>query len=420
MEIRKQELKNGLVILTDAMPQVRSVSVGVWMRVGSRHENAETQGISHFIEHLLFKGTRTRNAGAIAEAIDSVGGQLNAFTDKEYVGFYAKVLDEHLPEAFEILADIVLNPTFPSAEVERERNVIFEEINMVEDSPQEAIHDIFLESFWPRHPLGRAISGTKSSVGRIRRRDVLRHFRQNYTACNMVVAAAGNIRHGQVQRLAAKWFSELSAGTPAEAGSPPAASPSRVVRHKEHLEQMHLCLGTVSPSLTSKERYPAHLLSHILGGGVSSRLFQNIREKRGLVYDIDSTLDMYVDAGSLVVYAGTAPKNAARVVDLARREFRRIREKAVADDELRRAKEFLKSSVVMSLESPSSRMTQLAQQEIYYRRSVGVGEVLRRIDRITTGDVRRVAEGLFGAGPLAMVALGSRNGHELERVSLEL
>lgn len=420
MSIRKKEYGNGLVVLTDAMPGVRSLSVGVWMRLGSRHESHETHGIAHFIEHLLFKGTGSRNAAKIAEAIDSVGGQLNAFTDKEYVGYYARVLDEHLPEAFEILADIVLNPTFPPAEVERERNVIFEEINMVEDSPQELIHDLFLEHFWPAHPLGRPVSGTKKSVERIRRRDVVRHFRSHYTARNMIVAAAGNIRHARVQKLAERYFHGLESGSRVEPGPPPAARQARVVRRKPNLEQMHLCLGTVSPSLKSAERYPAHVLSHVLGGGVSSRLFQKIREKRGLVYDIDSTLDMYQDAGSLVVYAGMAPEAAPRVVELTRREFRKLREKAVSEDELSRAKEFLKSSVVMSLESPGSRMTQLAQQEIYFGRHVPVGEVLRSIDRISAGDVLRVANELFTRAPLAMVALGSRNGHELESVPLEI
>lgn len=420
MDIRKMEFGNGLVVLTDAMPGVRSLAVGVWVRLGSRHERDECHGIAHFIEHLLFKGTGKRSAAKIAEAIDSVGGQLNAFTDKEYVGFYARVLDEHLPEAFEILADIVLNPTFPRVEVERERNVIYEEINMVEDSPQELIHDLFFEHFWRDHPLGRSIPGTRESVERIRRRDVVRHFHDHYTACNMIVAAAGNIRHGRVQKLAQHYFCSLGAGSRVAPGPAPVASCTRVIRQKTNLEQMYLCLGTVSPSLRSAERYPAHVLSHILGGGVSSRLFQNIREKRGLVYDIDSTLEMYQDAGSLLVYAGMVPEAAPKVVELTRREFRRLREKAVSEDELRRAKEFLKSSVVMSLESPGSRMTQLAQQEIFFGRPIPVGEVLRRIDRISAADVRRVANGFFGSGPLTMVALGSRNGHELESVPLEI
>jgi len=420
MDIRKREFANGLVVLTDAMPDVRSLAVGVWMRLGSRHESEENHGIAHFIEHLLFKGTGRRDTRQIAEAIDSVGGQLNAFTDKEYVGFYARILDQHLPEAFEILADIVLNPTFPRAEVERERNVIYEEINMVEDSPQELIHDLFLEHFWRGHPLGRSISGSKASVERIRRRDVIRHFHAHYTACNMIVAAAGNIRHGRVQKLAERYFASLDRGSRVSPGPAPLARHVRVIRQKPNLEQMHICLGTVSPSLKSADRYPAHVLSHVLGGGVSSRLFQNIREKRGLVYDIDSTLDLYQDAGSLVVYAGMAPEVAPRVVELTRREFRRLRERAVSEDELRRAKEFLKSAVVMSLESPGSRMTQLAQQEIVYGRYVSAGEVLRTIDRISAADVRRVANELFRAGPLAMISLGSRNGHELESVPLEI
>ena len=212
MDVQKKRLRNGLVIASEVMPHLRSVSLGVWVKCGSRFETAEKTGISHFIEHLLFKGTPTRSAARIAEAIDSVGGQLNAFTDKEYVGFYAKVLDEHLPFAFDLLSDIVLNPIFPNHEVQRERNVIFEEINMVEDSPQELILDVYLEKFWKGHPLGRPISGTKKSVTQIARVDVKRFFQKNYKAGNMVISVAGNIRHRDVQRLAERYFSGLEPG----------------------------------------------------------------------------------------------------------------------------------------------------------------------------------------------------------------
>jgi len=420
MDIRKKELKNGLVVVTDAMPGVRSASVGVWVRVGSRAESAEVHGVSHFIEHLLFKGTRHRTAGELAAAIDSIGGQLNAFTDKEYVGFYAKVLDEHLARAFELLSDIVLNPTFPAAELRRERNVICEEISMVEDSPQELIHDLFLENFWPGHALGRPISGTKASVQRITRQEVVRYFREHYTACNTVISVAGNIRHGAVQRLAEKYFSGLAAGRPVAIGASPASTPARVARSKAHLEQTHFCLGTRAPSLLSADRYAAHALSHVLGGGVSSRLFQNIRERRGLVYDIESTLDLYRDAGSLVVYAGAAPEAAPEVLDLTLRELRRLKGRLIPSDELKRAKEFLKSSVVLSLESTSSRMTQLAQQEIYYGGVVPIEEVLRKIERVDVRSIRAVANEMLNAPEIALVVLGNGSAGSLRDFGIEV
>jgi predicted Zn-dependent peptidase len=410
MDVRKKVLKNGLTIASEVMPHLRSVSLGVWVKCGSRVEEADKTGLSHFIEHLLFKGTRKRSAKDIAEAIDSVGGQLNAFTEKEYVGFYAKVLDEHLPFAFELLSDIVLNPAFPPVEMKREREVIFEEIRMVEDSPQELILDIYLEKFWKGHPLGRPISGTKKTVGRISRRDVLEFFRKNYNAGNMIVAVAGNIRHREVQELAERYFSALQPGDAADPGPPPRAHAGLVVRRKDQLEQTHLCLGTVSPPITSEDRYCCHLLSSILGGGLSSRLFQNIREKRGLVYSIFSMLNLYRDAGSLMVYAGTAPEKAAQVVDLTLREFRRLREELVPHRELKRAKESIKGSLMLSLESSSSRMTHLAQQLIYFGRFYRLEEILRAVERVTARDIRRLANGLFDGSHLALAALGSPDG----------
>ena len=418
MDVRKRVMKNGLIVASEVMPHLRSVSLGVWVRCGSRIERDGNAGISHFIEHLLFKGTRKRSAARIAEAIDSVGGQLDAFTEKEYVGFYAKVLDEHLPFAFDLLSDIVLNPSFPAAEMQRERQVIFEEINMVEDSPQDLIFDMYQQNFWKGHPLGRPISGTKQSVGRIARRDVREFFRRNYNASNMVIAVAGNIRHREVAELAERYFSSLEAGVAADPGAPPIARAGRVVRRKSNLEQTHICLGTVSPAVTSEERYCSHLLCYILGGGVSSRLFQNIREKRGLVYSIYSTLNLYRDAGSLVVYAGTAPDKAAQVVDLTLVEFRRLREQPVPSRELRRAKESIKGSVMLSLESSSSRMTHLAQQLIYHGRFCSLEEILEAVERITARDILNLANRIFCSSCLTLTALGGRNGRDLQTMTI--
>ncbi|HYK88437.1 MAG TPA: pitrilysin family protein [Acidobacteriota bacterium] len=410
MDVQIKQMRNGLVVVSEVMPHLRSVSIGVWVKSGSRFEESGTTGISHFIEHLLFKGTRSRSAGEIAEAIDSVGGQLNAFTEKEYVGFYAKVLDEHLPFAFELLSDIVLNPTFPTVEMNRERNVIFEEINMIEDSPQELVQDIYMENFWKGHPLGRPISGTKKSVARIARKDVIRHFNSHYTAKNTIISVAGNVRHGKVYELARRYFSDLAAGNCADLGSAPVVSPVKVVRHKAHLEQAHICLGTASPPLASEERFCAHLLCNILGGGMSSRLFQNIREKRGLVYSIFSGLNLYHDAGALVVYAGMASENASAVIELTLKEFKKLRQNLVPTEELKRAKENIKGSIMLSLESSSSRMTHLAQQQIYFGRCSPLEEILEKIDRVRAREIRQLANRIFVSSSLTLTALGSRDG----------
>jgi predicted Zn-dependent peptidase len=420
MDIRKREMKNGLVIASEVMPHLRSASLGVWVKCGSRFEKGADTGIAHFLEHLLFKGTKRRSAAEIAEAIDSVGGQLDAFTEKEYVGFFAKVLDEHLPLAFDLVSDIVLNPTFPAQEIERERNVIFEEINMVEDSPQELVLDLYMENFWKGHPLGRPISGTKKSVAGISRSDVKRFFRSHYNASNTVVSVAGNIRHQEVYALAERCFSDLQPGPAVSAGPPPEIHAGRLIRRKAHLEQTHICLGTVSPPVSSKERYCVHLLSNILGGGMSSRLFQNIREKRGLVYAVYSMLSLYHDAGALVVYAAMAPGNASRVVDLVLREFSRLRKQLVSSRELQRAKENIKGSMVLGLESSSSRMTHLAQQLIYYGRFYKLEEILDAVERVTARDIRDLAHRIFDSSTLTLTALGSRNGGDLQSVAMDL
>jgi predicted Zn-dependent peptidase len=419
MDVQKREMNNGLVVVSEVMPHLRSVSLGVWLKCGSRFEAAEFAGISHFIEHLLFKGTKKRSTVQIAEAIDSIGGQLNAFTEKEYVGFYAKVMDEHLPFAFDLLSDIVLNPAFPIGEMERERNVIFEEISMVEDSPQELIMDLSMEDMWQGHPLGWPISGTKKSVSGIARNDVRKFFSKHYTAGNTILAVAGNIRHQQVQKLAERYFSAMKPGVAANLGLPPRICAGRSIRHKAHLEQTHLCLGTISPPMASEERYCSHLLNGILGGGMSSRLFQNIREKRGLVYSIYSMLNLYHDAGSLVVYAGTAPENTEEVIALTLQEFRKMREQLVSSQELKRAKEYIKGSIMLGLESSSSRMTHLAQQMIYYGRFYKLEEILDAVERVAAREIRNLANRIFDPSYLALTALSSRNAASLKSVTMD-
>ncbi len=356
----------------------------------------------------------------IAETVDSVGGQLNAFTEKEFVGFYAKVLDEHLPLAFELLSDMVLNPAFPAGEIERERKVIFEEINMIEDSPQDLILDNYMENFWKGHPLGRPISGTRKSVKGIDRKDVRKYFKNNYNARNMIIAIAGNIRHREAHKLAERYFSDLDSGEEANPGPPPRVNAGRFVRQKDYLEQTHICLGTIAPVVTSEERFCALLLSNVLGGGLSSRLFQNIREKRGLVYSIYSMLNLYRDAGALMIYAGTAPENAAQVVDLTLKEFKKLRTKPISFQELKRAKEYVKGSLMLSLESTSSRMTHLAQQLIYYGRYHKLEEIIDAVERVKARDIRLLASRIFDSAYLTLTALSSGSSQALRSISMKV
>jgi len=407
-------------LISEAMPQSRSVSIGVWVVGGSRFEARGQDGIAHFIEHLLFKGTTSRSAGDIAHAIDAAGGQLDAFTDKEYVCVYARVLDRHLRVAFEILADIALHPVFPPAEIRRERNVIFEEINSIEDSPQDLVHEIFMQNIWPDHPLGRPVSGTKQSVGSISRADLLRFFERHYSARNMVLTVAGNLGHAEVRQLARRFFDRAEAGEPVNSGGPPQLRTSRVLREKPNLEQVHICLGTGCPPLLSKDRFKVHLLSTILGGGISSRLFQNIREKRGLVYSIESNVNLYRDAGSIVVSAAAVPGAAARVVELICRELRAMRRENVPARELRRAKDFVEGSFLLGMESTSSRMMHLAQQEIYFRRLFSIRETLESIESVRPGDIRRLADEILESSEITLTALGSDGLHGLKSIPLKV
>ena len=420
MDVRKKEFPNGLVVVSEAMPHLRSASIGIWVKTGARSEDPGQGGISHFIEHLLFKGTKRRSTAKIAETIDAIGGHMNAFTEKEYVAYYAKVLDQHLPIAFDLLSDMARNPAFPADEIERERNVIFEEINMVEDSPQELIQDLFLERFWQEHALGRPIAGTKKTVSAITPSNIRRFFRKHYTASNMIVTVAGNITHREAERLAARYLAGVPSTVRGKSGQPPSSRASRIVRTKANLEQVHLCLGTTAPPIASKDHYSAHLLCNILGGGMSSRLFQNIREKRGLVYSIYSMLNQYRDAGALVVYAGTAPGTATEVVELTIREFSRFRDKMVNARELKRAKENMKGSIVLSLESSSSRMSNLAHQMIYRDRFYELEEILEAVERVTAREIRDLANQMFDGSSLTMAALGNRETRGLKSVSLDL
>jgi len=404
--IKKDFLDNGLAVVTEAMPHVRSVAVGIWLRRGSRHELPAKGGISHFIEHMVFKGTTRRTQVQIAEEMDAIGGQTDAFTAKEYASFNAKVLDEHLPQVVDLLADIVLNPSFDAEELERERKVIFEEIKMVEDTPDDLVHEIFIESFWPNHPLGLPILGTQESVAALDRDQLLGFFRETYAPANLIVSAAGNLEHGKVVELIEGYFRPLRTPANGVHEFPPAVAAAVRFREKD-LEQVHLVVGTVAPPQSHNDRYTSYVLNTILGGTMSSRLFQVIREKRGLAYTVFSGLSGYRDAGNLTIYAATSPENSSQVVELVLDELRRIRREPVPSEELRRAKDHLKGSFMLGLESTGARMSQLARDEMYFGRQLSLDEVLLGIEAVHPEDVIRLAGEMFEQRPLGLTAVGN-------------
>jgi predicted Zn-dependent peptidase len=401
------------------MPHVRSVSIGVWLARGSRHESAEQGGIAHFVEHMLFKGTATRSAEDIAQTIDSIGGQMDAFTAKEYASYYIKVLDEHLPLAVDVLSDIVMRPAFSADDIEREKKVVLEEIKMVEDTPDDLVHELFTERFWQDHPLGRPILGTKDTVEALTAERLRAYFGTAYSSPNLIVSAVGNIEHAKVRDLVWKAFESLPTVTQPMNERPPRVVPQVLIRNKE-LEQSHVCLGAGAYQQDHVERYTSYVLNTVLGGSMSSRLFQNVREKRGLAYAVFSGLSAYRDAGSVTIYAGCANNAVGELIDVVIAELRRMKDEPLPESELRRAKDHLKGSLMLNLESTSSRMSHLARQEIYFDRQFGLDETLEGVERVSSDDVQRVARELFSNGALAATVLGAVNGLELpaERLSL--
>jgi predicted Zn-dependent peptidase len=405
--IRKETLPNGITLITERMPHVRSVTIGVWLRRGSRHEPAALNGASHFIEHLVFKGTESRTAREIALSVDSIGGQMDAFTSKEYTCFYARVLDEHLAEAVDLLSDIVLRPLFDAEELERERKVIVEEIRMVEDSPEELVYDLLVDHFYPGHPLGRPIQGTVSTVRSLSRSRLLAFFRDVYVPGNLLIVTAGNVEHAAVSRLLRKAFGGWRRrGRPVTAAKPPRARFGVVTRAKKDLEQLHLLLGLPAFPENDDVRYPLYVLNTLLGGTMSSRLFQKIREQRGLAYSVYSATNAFLDAGVMMVYAGTSPRQGDEVLRVVLAEMDDLRRRGPTEAEVRVAKEHLRGSLMLSLESTSSRMSNLARQEIYYGRQLTSAEVLRRVDAVTVEEAHEVAQRMFRDGPVALAAVG--------------
>jgi predicted Zn-dependent peptidase len=417
--IHREVLPNGLVIVTEPMPQVRSVSVGIWLRSGSRSETAARNGIAHFIEHMVFKGTERRSAEDIARSADSIGGMMDAFTAKEMVSFNAKVLDEHLPVAWEVLSDLALHPLFDAEEVAREKQVVLEEIKMDQDNPESVAHEMLVQNFWSGHSLGRPILGTPETVGDFSRAAVVEGHRESYVPGNLLVTAAGHLEPAQVVELVADAFGSLPPGEFVKQSAVPEPHFSLGSQSKSELEQAHICVGVPSVRLADERRYTVAVLNIILGGGMSSRLFQNIREKQGLAYAVFSEVNPYSDTGIFSIYAGTSIENAEKVLGLISAEFRALKTELVTAEELRRAKDHLKGSLVLSLESTGARMSNLARQEMYFGRFFSTDEILAGVEAVTREEVQAAAIAAFRPEQTSATIVGSLDGFTLRREHLD-
>ena len=416
--LRRTVLPNGLIVLTERMEHLRSVAMGVWIKSGSRCEPPETNGISHFVEHMLFKGTRSRSAQHIAREMDSIGGNLDAFTSKETICFNVKSLSDHVPIALDVLSDLVLNPIFAPPDIERERGVILEEIKIDEDNPDVLVHELFTQSFWKGHPLGKPILGTTETVTRLDQPQFFAYHGDWFHGGNMVFSAAGNLDHDRFTEAVANKFASLPGGEAVDHLSAPSPSARIQLHNKKSLEQVQICLGVPAPPITDDNRYATLILNTVLGGGMSSRLFQTIREERGMVYSIYSDLSPYRDAGTLCVYAGTSAGKVLEVVELVLAEFRKLKEIPLGEEELTRAKDQLKGNILLGLESSSSRMANLARQEMYFRQFFSVDEIIARIDEVTAEQVQRMAQRLFETERIAITLLGRLQGLKLNREML--
>jgi predicted Zn-dependent peptidase len=419
----KTVLDNGIRVVSHEMPEHRSVSLGIWVENGSRHESAAQNGISHFIEHLLFKGTERRSAAQIAEEMDAVGGVLNAFTSKEHTCYYAKVLDENLPLAVDLLTDIFLHSNFDAEEIERERSVILQEISQAEDTPDDFVHDLFSLDFFKDHPIARPICGREETVGKFQRADFLDFFKVRYKPRRVIVAAAGNFRHDALARQMGELLGGVTDG--ANGAEPPALDGERVpvmgsgvYPHNKALEQAHLCLGVAGIPQAHPKRYIAYVLNTLLGGGMSSRLFQEIREKRGKAYSVYSFSSSYKDAGYFGVYAGTSVESSAEVVELILQELKKMAAGEIREEELNRTRGQLVGSMMLGLESTDSWMSHIARNEIYYGQPVATEEICQRIRAVSRDDVIELADALFRTNGMTLTLLGDfADGFQIKSLS---
>jgi predicted Zn-dependent peptidase len=394
---RKTTLDNGIRVVTEEIPHVRSVSIGVWANVGSRDEEMSQNGISHLLEHMVFKGTRKRSVRDIAQSLESLGGYLNAFTTKEQTCFYARVLDANMSEAMDVLADLVLNATFKREELEKEKLVVIEELKNAEDDPEDIIHDYFEKSLFPNHSLGYPIIGTEDNVRRFRREDLQDHVTTYYRPGRMVVAAAGNVNHDKLVRLVQKHFRTLRLPSVPNDRLPGPSESERgsLNEFARPISQAHVCMGTVAYSIRHKDRYPLLVTNALLGEGMSSRLYQNIREKHGFAYSVYSFITLLSDTGVFGTYVGTDKNNIKSCIDLVQHELERLRTHKVSAAELKRTKSQIKGTMMLGLENMSGRMIRLGSAELYFESFISLDSILKKIDAVTPEHIQMVANDVF-------------------------
>ncbi len=425
-DVNSTKLPNGITVLSEHMPGLRSVTAGIWVRRGSRHESARLNGICHFIEHSVFKGTERRSARDIAVESDRLGGQFDAYTTHEMTGFALKVADNGLSVAFDLLADLVSRPRFDQEDLEREQKVVLEEMKMVEDTPDELLGELFHAAYFPDQPLGRPIEGTEATVSSFDHTTTSDFHAREFSPRNLVVAAAGNVEHARLVEMVERGFAQTiksvkagSASQPETNSSASAAAPI-LIEQKKELEQAHLILAAPWPTARSEDRYAASLLASVIGGGTSSRLWQRIREERGLAYSVGAGGSAFSDVGVFTIYAGTSPTHLDEVLDLSLEELRRVVKESVSSAELKLAKEQAISSILLSLESSSSRASALARQEIIHHRRISPDEVVKRVEAVGSEEMQQVARRFFTTDSLALGALGNLNGFHVDRSRLEI
>jgi predicted Zn-dependent peptidase len=419
--IEVTRFENGLTILTDKMPDVRSVTLGFFYKKGARHEPRELSGISHFIEHTVFKGTQKRSALEIAIETDRLGGNLDAFTMHEETGFAIKVVDKELPKAFDLLADLLTNPLFDEKELKREQKVIIEEIKMTDDSPEDYLGEIFNEKLFLNHPLGLPIAGTPKTVKTFNQEVTQKFHAETFNASNLIIAAAGNLEHALIVELAEKFFSaEIKNRRPKTKDQKPEISAPIVIKKNKNLEQAHLIIATPFVDAKSERRYAADILANALGGGTSSRLWQKVREEKGLAYAVGSSAALYLDCGIFSIYAGTSPHKTGEVLDISLKELRRVVKNGITGEELKLVKEQSIASILLGLEDSSVRAGTLARLEMVHGRQISLEETLQKIEAVSAEEVQEIAKEFFQTEKIAFGALGNLNGLKIKRERLEI
>ncbi|HZX47603.1 MAG TPA: pitrilysin family protein [Nitrospirota bacterium] len=402
---RKEQLDNGIRVVAESIPSVKSVSLGIWVRVGSRDEEAKDAGISHFTEHMFFKGTAHRSAHDISLEMDSLGGELNAFTTRETTTFYVKVLDEHIAKGIEIISDLFLHSSMNRKDMEKEKQVVLEELKMVEDDPEDYIHDMHAKLVWDGNPLARPIVGSVETIKGLNRESMLGFIGIHYHPANIVISAAGNFEFSNLLKLLNKSFGKLRRKVTDNKRTNPELKNGIVVKNKS-IEQVHLCLGTLGLPQNDKKRYALYALNSILGSSMSSRLFQEVREKRGLVYSIYSYLSSFTDSGVLNIYAGTSKESLPVVLELILKEIKKIRRNGISRKEMIRVKNQMKGNLMLGLESTSNRMSRIARDEIYSGRFYTTDDIIKEINRITPSQIQGLVNDLFKSEYLSLAILG--------------